>query len=312
MKTNRILPLLALYLALTLVFLGCRPPKKEITVVIREPGSGTREAFDRTVSDGTHFLEERSENGKKIDRNSVYAIVQTKGGTVLSTVAADPYAIGYVSPSALNDSVRCIRVDGALPSEQSVLNGEYALRRPFVIVVKSPSKLTPLTADFLRYLQSERMTEHTKAANCVFVSDPTARSSAEQAPIPVHAFSPLPSFPKGEKILLRGSTSLERLILAAARDYARLYGVDPSTLFDVQLEGSSVGIKAASEDRTGRVIGLSSAEVTLEQLYRFTVAYDALAVIVHPSNPISGLSLAQLYAVFSGSVQYFDELEHSK
>jgi len=308
MKT-KILPLLLTGL---LIFCACHPPKKEITVVIREPGSGTREAFDRTVSDGTHFLEERSENGKKIDRNSVYAIVQTKGGTVLSTVAADRYAIGYVSPSALNESVKCISVGGVLPTEENVLNGAYPLRRPFVIVVNQNRPLTASASDFLRYLQSDRMIEHTRTSNCVFSSDPMARSAKGQDPIPVRDFTPLPSFPSDEKILLRGSTSLEKLILSAARDYAALYGVDPSKLFDIQLEGSSVGVKAASEDRTGNVIGLSSAEVTLSHLSRFTVAYDALAVIVHPQNPINNLSVSELYAVFSGSVQYFDELEHSK
>jgi len=66
MRLKYFLPLLAVTVALA----ACAPSKKEITVVIRERGSGTREAFDRTVTDGIHYLEEIGADGKKIDRNS--------------------------------------------------------------------------------------------------------------------------------------------------------------------------------------------------------------------------------------------------
>jgi phosphate transport system substrate-binding protein len=108
---------------------------------------------------------------------------------------------------------------------------------------------------------------------------------------------------------LRGSTSLEKLILRAARDYAAIYGVDAGELFDIQLEGTSVGIRAAREDSGGSVIALASAAVADTQVTTLTVALDALAVIVHPENPLNDLSLSSLYRVFSGEVRYFDELE---
>ena len=303
------LRLFAFVAALFLFTCACSPPKKEITVVIRESGSGTREAFDRTVTDGTHFLEEYDENGKKIDRNSIFAVVQTKGGSMLSSVAADRYAIGYLSPATLNDSVRAISVDGVFPENQSVLNGSYPLRRPFVIVTNSSTEPTPLAADFLRYLKSDFMEEHTAASSCIFVSNPQDRAPHGTQEIPVGKFSPLPSLPTGQPIRIRGSTSLELLINRAALGYAQLYGADPTLLFDIQLEGSSVGIKAALQDRDGCVIGLSSAHVENGSLNRFVVAYDALAVIVHPENSLKNISMSQLYNVFSGKVKYFEELE---
>lgn len=296
-------------LAATFLLSACTAPQKEITVVIREPGSGTREAFDRAVTDGIHFLEEYDDNGKKIDRNSVYAIVQTKGGSMLSTVAADRYAIGYLSPSAVNDQVKVLSVNGIFPTDSAVLDGSYPLSRPFVIFSNSQAVKTPLCEDFLRYLQSDRMEDHAKAASCVFVSDAEKRSAPEQAPIPVTAFSPLPAPPTGEKLVIRGSTSLERLILEAARGYANCYGIDAARLFDIQLEGSSVGIKAVLDDKTGAMIGLSSASVRHSELERLTVAYDALSVIVHPETPIQNLSLTQLYNVFSGKIKHFESLE---
>ena len=267
-------------------------------MLIREPGSGTREVFDRTVGDGTSFLEDYREDGKKIDRNSVYAIVQTKGGSILSSVAADPQAIGYLSLGALNPSVKAIRVNGVYPAAESVLNGTYSLRRPFVICTARDVRPTSLCADFLRYLQSIRMIEHTQTSDCI-----------RNASLGDSEFSPLDELPKGEVLLLRGSTSLEKLITAAAAGYAACYGADAARIFEIQLEGSSSGIKAALNDRTGRTIALSSAEVQNDRLNCFTVAYDALAVIVHPTNPIQTLTTTQLYAVFSGQIKHFDELE---
>ena len=304
MRLKYVLPLLAA----SVVLCSCTAPKKEITVVIRERGSGTREAFDRTVTDGIHYLEEIGEDGKKIDRNSVYAIVQTKGGSVLSSVAADPYAIGYLSPSAVNGQVKMLSVNGIFPSDASVVNGTYPLSRPFVIVTNPQTKTTPLCADFLRYLKSGYMEEHAQAASCVFLKDAEQRGG-EHTPVPIEKFSPLSALPTGSKIVIRGSTSLEKLITSAAKGYADCYGADASRLFDIQLEGSSIGVKALLSDQTGNMIGLSSASVTNSQLSSFTVARDALAVIVHPENRLQNLSLSQLYAIFSGSVKYFDEPE---
>ena len=291
MKKRILLPLLAV-----LLLGGCGVPGKEITVVVREAGSGTREAFDRAIGDGVHFLEEYDESGKRIDRVSVYAVIQTKGGSVLSAVAADRHAIGYLSPSALNEGVRAVAVDGVLPTPGAVLDGSYPLRRPFSVMHSAEVEPTPLAADFLRYLQSREMARHASAAGCVF--------ALPDAP----EFEPLDALPAGERLLLRGSTSLERLITAAARDYAALYHADPTALFEIGLEGSSIGGRAAREDRSGRVIGLSSAEVNDPRLSVVTVAYDALAVIVHPKNPIRGLSRAELFGVFSGKIRRFEEL----
>ena len=301
--------MLLLVLAAMLTASACAAPKKEITVVIREPGSGTREAFDRTVSDGIHYLEEYGEDGKRIDRNSVYAIVQTKGGAMLSSVSADRNAIGYLSPSAVNEQVRILAINGCYPSEESVRNGSYPLSRPFIVFSNPLPQRSALCEDFWRYLKSDRMREHAEEASCVFLQNAQDRASPGSEPINVEQFTPLEHLPVGGKVIIRGSTSLEKLILSAAKGYAACYSVDPTDLFDLQLEGSSVGIRAVLEDRSGNVIGLSSASVPHPELERVTVARDALAVIVHPENPIQNLSLSQLYAIFSGEIKYFNRLE---
>lgn len=292
------------------LFLSCGRVEKQITVITREAGSGTREAFDRAVSDGVHALEERDEEGKRIYRTVKTAIQQTKTGAILSLVASDPNAIGYLSPEAVNASVRVVSVNGVMPTEEAVRSGAYPIQRPFVIMTREDQTLTPLASDFFLYLQSDRIRDHARAAGCVFLEDEAARAGMGKSPIPVIAFEKKDPFPKGDRIVIRGSSSMERLIFEAAKGYASLYGENAETLFDIQLEGSSVGVRAVEQDRVGNVIGLSSAEVDRDGILTLRVCADAVAVVVNANNPwVKNLTTAQLYGIFSGSVKYFRELE---
>ena len=273
----------ALLSCLLLLLPACRPVEKQITVVIRESGSGTREAFDRTVTNGKHFLEELSPLGKKINRNAPDAVVQTKNGTLLSAVAYDPYAIGYLSLASVNDLVRVVSVDGVYPSQASLEDRSYPLYRPFVIMTSTTQELSPITADFLAYLKSDAAAIHADAAGASFLASPTARANPSAAPIPVEEYRAKDTIPAG-KVQIRGSTSLERLITSAVRSYAEIYGVDAASHFDIRLEGSSIGRKSVLNDRSGSVIGLSSAEVEEDGIESFRIALDAIAVILHRDN----------------------------
>ena len=287
---------------------SCGKKEKNITVVIREQGSGTREAFDTVVTDGKQYLEEKVD-GKKVYRSSKNAVTQTKTGLVLSAVAADPNAIGYISLGSVNDTVNTVRVGGVAASEETVLDGSYAIQRPFVVMTKKGQTLTARTADFLRYLKSAAAESAAKDAGCIWLSDPAKRANAGAAPIPVETYEKLASVPAGEKIVIRGSTSMEKVITGAAKNYTALYGVNAEDLFDIELEGSSVGRKAAESDTAGNVIGLSSAAVAQEDIDSFNLCLDAVAVIVNKSNTtVTDLTLAQLYAIFSGSVTKFSAL----
>ncbi len=284
--------------------------EKNISVVVREQGSGTREAFDRVVSDGTHFLEEQNENGKKVYNTTKTAIQQTKTGTVLSTVAFDKNAIGYISIGSLNDTVSVVKVGGIYPSEQAVLSGEYKIQRPFVLMTKKGQSLTPRTSDFMSYLRSEAAAVHSEAAGCIFLSEPHRRANEGASAIAVGAFKKKTAIPEGDKIVIRGSTSVERFISSAAKGYCELYGASPEELFDIQLEGSSVGRKAVENDTRGNVIGLSSAYVVQDNIESFNVCLDAIAVVVNKQNTsVVDLSLSQLYDIFSGRIKKFSELK---
>ena len=129
--------------------------EKDITVVARTQGSGTREAFDKVVTDGNGNYLEMKINGDRHFFTTDKAVVQEKTGTVMSKVASDKNAIGYISLGSVNDTIKVIKVNGVAPSAETVLDGSYQIQRPFVIMTSSEVQLTELAADFLLYLKSE-------------------------------------------------------------------------------------------------------------------------------------------------------------
>ena len=301
---------LALALLTFFAFASCGGGEKNISVIVREQGSGTREAFDKVVTDGTHFLEEKDSDGKKVYNTTNTAIQQTKTGTVLSAVASDKNAIGYISMGSVNDTINVIKVNGVAPSEETVLSGDYKIQRPFVLMTKKGQTMTDLAADFMNYLKSNASAAHSESAGCIFLSDPAKRANEGAPAIAVTKFTKQATLPAGDKIVIRGSTSMEKFINSAAKGYADLYGVKAEDIFDIQLEGSSVGRKAVEDDTVGNVIGLSSASVKQDNIDSFNVCLDAVVVIVNKENTsITDLTLAQLYDIFSGKITKFSELK---
>lgn len=115
-----------------------------ITVVTREDGSGTREAFTSLVM-----------NKKDIIST---AIVQNSTGAVRTTVAGDKNAIGYVSLSSLNQEVKALQVDEIAANEANVKNGTYKLQRPFIYVTKGePSGLAKAFIDYVLSPQGQQL-----------------------------------------------------------------------------------------------------------------------------------------------------------
>ena len=96
---------------------------KVITVVTREDGSGTRDAFQELV-----MKEKRIFKG---------AIVQDSNGAVREIVANDPNAVGYISLGLVNDKVKALSLDGIIASDENIIAKRYSLVRPFLFVTKN-------------------------------------------------------------------------------------------------------------------------------------------------------------------------------
>ncbi len=115
-----------------------------ITVVTREEGSGTREAFTTLVM-----------NKKEIIKS---AIVQNSTGAVRTTVAGDKNALGYISLSSLDTTVKALPINGTEASEANVLNGSYKLQRPFLYVSKgTPEGLAKAFIDFVLSPEGQKL-----------------------------------------------------------------------------------------------------------------------------------------------------------
>lgn len=118
-----------------------------ITVVSREEGSGTRGAFTELTG-----VMVKDSAGNEIDSTSKNAIVQPSTGAVLQAVGSTPGSVGYVSMEALNDTVTALTVDGVSISKETVLDGTYAISRPFIYAVTA--EVSASAQAFIDYVMS--------------------------------------------------------------------------------------------------------------------------------------------------------------
>ena len=235
--------------------------------------------------------------------------MQKETGNVMSKVASDVNSIGYISLGSVNSTIKVVKVNGVTPSKETVLNGTYKIQRPFVIMTNAGVTLNPITADFLKYLKSGASEAHADTAGCIYLADPAKRANAGATAIPVEDFTAQSELPSGGKIVVNGSTSMEKFIKSAMSGYASLYNTTADKIFTLDLQGSSMGKSAAEGDRNGNVIGLSSAGVNEEGINSFNVCLDAVAVIVNNGNDqINDLTIAQLYDIYSGKIKKFSEI----
>ncbi len=128
-----------------------------ISCIGREAGSGTRDGFE-SITDTTDEC--------KLDQEL------TSTGGVIEAVAGNANAIGYASLSAVEgrDSVKAVTVGGVACTEETVLDGSYAIQRPFVLVTKTGAALSDAAQAFLDYATSPAANDLIKAAGAVAVA----------------------------------------------------------------------------------------------------------------------------------------------
>ena len=124
----------------------------EIVLIGREENSGTRDGFE-SITDTEGACKYRQE--------------LTSNGAVLTAVAENPNAIGYMSLSSVKNTVKAISVGGVVPSEASVKDGTYAVQRPFVLVTKEGTQLSETAQAFFNYATSSEAREIISAAGVV-------------------------------------------------------------------------------------------------------------------------------------------------
>lgn len=249
---------------------------KQVTVITRENGSGTRDAFIELAG-----LLEKTDN-KKIDHTTATASTLNNTQAVMSGVSGNDYAIGYISLGSLNDTVKAFKVDGVEATAENVKNGTYKISRPFNIATKGEGD--DLTKDFISYILSKEGQEVITTEGYVSVVD--------------NAEAYAGSKPSG-KIVVAGSSSVSPVMEKLIEAYKN---VNTGAEIELQTNDSSSGIQAAINGTCQ--IAMSSRDLKDEEKQSLTsqqIALDGIAVIGSNSNPTDNLTLDQIKGVYDGT-----------
>lgn len=255
----------------------------DISVIAREAGSGTRDAFTELV--GTLI----KQNGKKKDNTTKEAITIDGTQGVMSSVAGNEYAIGYISLGSPNGSVKALDIDGFAPTKENIKAAKYPIARPFNIATKG--KMNDAVKDFVDFILSADGQAIIEGNGYIGVSD-GKKFQAKKL--------------KG-KIVIAGSSSVSPVMEKLKEAYMAL---NPEMEIEIQTNDSSSGMLAAKEGTCD--IGMASRNLKpseLEALTPQTIARDGIAVIVNKRNQISNISLAKLRDIYTGLIRKWNDVK---
>ena len=255
---------------------------RDITVVSREDGSGTRGAFVEL------FGIEEEVNGEKVDMTTEEANITNSTSVMMSTVAQDEYAIGYISLGSLDDSVKAVKVDGSEATAENIKNGSYKISRPFNIATKEDlSDAAQDFEDFILSTEGQKVVEDNKY-------------------IPLDDVSDYKSNGASGKVVVAGSSSVSPVMEILKEAYQ---AVNSDVEVEIQTSDSTTGMQNAIDGVCD--IGMASRELKDSEkeagLTPTVIAMDGIAVVVNNDNPTDELSSDQVKSIFTGDVLTWDE-----
>ena len=256
---------------------------KQIDVISREDGSGTRGAFVELTG------VEQKIDGKKVDMTTEDAQITNNTAVMMTTVAGDTYAIGYISLGSLNDSVKAVKVAGVEATAENVKSGAYKVARPFNIAWKEDA-LSDAGKDFIAYILSSEGQAIVNANGYVGSDDAAAYEAAGVT----------------GKVVVAGSSSVSPVMEKLAEAYV---AANANVEIEIQTSDSTTGMTSAMEGSCE--IGMASRELKeaeAAELESTAIAMDGIAVIVNNDNPVEDLSLEQIGAIYTGETTVWNEL----
>ena len=242
---------------------------RDITVVSREDGSGTRGAFVEL------FGIEEEVNGEKVDMTTEEANITNSTSVMMSTVAQDEYAIGYISLGSLDDSVKAVKIDGSEATAENIKNGSYKVSRPFNIATKDDlSDAAQDFEDFILSTEGQKVVEDNKY-------------------IPLDDVSDYKSNGASGKVVVAGSSSVSPVMEKLVEAYSK---ANTNIQVDVQTTDSTTGVSSTVEGSYD--IGMASRDLkddeTAQGVEGKTIAKDGIAVVVNNDNSVDELSTDQV------------------
>ena len=254
-----------------------------INVTSREDGSGTRGAFIELFG-----IEEKNEAGEKVDYTTEEANITNSTDVMLTTVAGDEYAIGYVSLGSLNDTVKAVSIDGAEATVENIKSGSYTIARPFNIATKG--EVSEVAQDFINFILSADGQAVIADKGYITVDDAAAAFESNGA--------------EG-KVVVAGSSSVTPVMEKLKEAYV---AVNAGAEIEIQESDSTTGMTATMDGTCD--IGMASRDLkdseTEGGLTATVIAMDGIAVIVNNDNPTTELSKDDVNGIFRGEVTTWD------
>ena len=257
---------------------------KEISVNSREDGSGTRGAFIELFG-----VEEKVADGTKVDNTTVEANITNSTSVMMTSVAGDPYAIGYISLGSLNDTVKAVKIDGAEATTDNVSNGTYKVARPFNIVTKDG--LSDVAKDFVDYIMSAEGQDIIEQNGYIKIDQNAAAYAGSK--------------PEG-KIVVAGSSSVSPVMEKLKEAYL---AVNTNADIEIQTSDSTTGVTSTQEGICD--IGMASRDLkdTETGVTATTIAQDGIAIIVNNENPVENLTSDQVKSIFTGETTVWADVQ---
>ena len=258
-------------------------PSGEVSVYSREDGSGTRGAFIELFG-----IEEKDANGDKVDLTTPTAAITNSTSVMMTSVAGDANAIGYISLGSLNNTVKALSIDGAEATAENVKSGTYKVARPFNIVTKDG--VSDVAQDFIDYIMSSDGQKVVEENGCISVADNADSYKASG---------------KSGKIVIAGSSSVTPVMEKLAEAYKAL---NPDVAIEVNQSDSTTGVNMATEGTCD--IGMVSRELKDSEtgVTPTVIAQDGIAIIVNNASTVDGLSSEQVKGIYTGEIANWEDV----
>lgn len=251
-----------------------------ITVLSREDGSGTRGAFIELLG-----IEQDD-----VDMTVDTAEITNSTSVMMTTVAGNTNAIGYVSLGSLDTSmVKALNVDGVEATVETVQDGSYAVARPFNIATAGEPE--GVAADFINFIMSDEGQAVVSEDGYVSQGSTGAFTSDESE----------------GTITVGGSSSVTPVMEKLAEAYQ---AVNPNATIEVQQSDSTTGMTSTIDGTYD--IGMASRELNEDELASLTptvIAMDGIAVIVNPENPLTDITSEQIMQIYTGEITDWSEVQ---
>lgn len=249
-----------------------------ITVISREDGSGTRGAFIELFG-----IEVKNDAGEKVDMTTDDAEITNSTSVMMTSVAGNTEAIGYISLGSLNDTVKAVKIDGAEATVDNIKSGTYKIARPFNIATKG--EVSDVAQDFIKYIMSEDGQKVVEDNGYISQGNDGAYESAGLS----------------GKVVVGGSSSVTPVMEKLKEAYVAL---NPDVTIEVQQSDSTTGMTSAIEGVCD--IGMASRDLKDSEIEKgltgTTIAMDGIAVIVNNDSPVEELSSDSVKGIYTGEI----------